>query len=65
MKKKWPRWVLYYKRWTTDEQRKVIFSDEAHFEAHGYKSVVVRWIREEPLQNEHIQQAPKHPPKKF
>ncbi|XP_069951387.1 transposable element Tc1 transposase [Cherax quadricarinatus] len=59
MKEKRLQWALDHKGWTTDEWRKVIFSDVTHFEVHGYRSSL------EPLQDGHIQQAPKHPPKMF
>ena len=65
MKTKRLQWARKYAEWTVDEWRKVIFSDEAHFEVHGYRSVVVRRSKGEPLQAGHIQQAPKHPPKKM
>ena len=65
MKTKRLQWARKYAEWTVDDWRKVIFSDEAHFEVHGYRSVVVRRSKGEPLQPGHIQQAPKHPPKKM
>src|SRR5215469_5161169 len=52
-----------------DDWKKVIFSDESHFEVHGYMSILhicfVRRSKGEPLRSGHIQQAPKHPPKKM
>ena len=43
----------------------MIFSEESHFEVHGHKSAVVRRSKGEAIQPEHIQQTPKHPPKKM
>ena len=43
----------------------MIFSDESHFEVHGRKSAVVRRSKGEAIRPEHIQQPPKHPPKKI
>lgn len=65
MKKKRLRWARQYAGWTADDWRKVIFSDESHFEVHGYRSQFVRRSKGEPLRPGHIQQAPKHPPKKM
>ena len=65
MKTKRLQWARKYAEWMVDDWRKVIFSDEAHFEVHGYRSVVVRKSKGEPLQPGHIQQAPKHPPKQM
>ena len=44
---------------------KVISSDESHFEVHIRRSQYVRQSVGEPLNTFHIQQAPKHPPKKM
>ena len=65
MKTKRLRWARKYVGWTTDYWRKVTFSDESHFEVHGYRSQVVRRNKGEPLRPGHIQQAPKYPPKKM
>ena len=65
MKTKRLRWVRRYIQWTADDWKKVKFSDELHFEVHGYRSQVVRRSKGEPLRPGHIQQAPKHPPKKM
>ena len=36
------QWARKYAEWTVDDWKKVIFPDEAHFEVHGYRSVVAR-----------------------
>ena len=43
----------------------MIFSDESRFEVHRHKSAVVRQSKGEAIRPEHIQQTPKHPPKKM
>jgi len=42
-----------------------MFSDESHFEMHGYRSPYTRKSIGEPFRKAHIQQATKHPPKKM
>ena len=64
MKKKRLVGTKKYKHWGKEEWRKVIFSNESHFEVHGHRSQYVRRSAGEPLNSFHIQQAPKHPPKK-
>ena len=56
-------WVKKYKDWTVEQWRKVIFSDETHFEVQGYRSHFVRRSSEEPLRSGYIQQASKTPTK--
>ena len=58
-------WAKKYRSWGTDQWEKVIFSDKIHFEVYGYHSWYVRRSIGEPLKETHIQQAPKHPPKKM
>ena len=41
IKKKCLSWVHNHARWTKGDWRKVIFSDELHFEVYGHKSAVV------------------------
>lgn len=65
MQKQRLAWAKKYKNWTIQDWEKVIFSDESHFEVHGYRSIVVRRTDGEAIRPEHIQQAPKHPPKKM
>ena len=64
-KKKCLCWARNHAGWTKGDWRKVIFSDELHFEMHGHKSAVVRQSKGEAIRPEHIQQTPKHPPKMF
>ena len=49
----------------TDQWEKVIFLNETNFKICGYASWYVRRSLAEPLREAHIQQAPKHPPKKM
>ena len=65
MKRKRLQWARRYSQWTADDWKKVVFSDESHFVVHGYRSKFVRRSKGEPLRAGHIQQAPKHPPKKM
>lgn len=65
MKQKRLNWAKKYRKWTKTERSKVVFSDETHFEVHGVRSAMVRRSRGEPVREGHIQQAPKHPPKKM
>ena len=65
IKKKRLQWEKKYKSWGIDQWEKVIFSDKTHFEVCGYRSWYVRKSIGEPLKEAHIQQAPKHPPKKM
>lgn len=65
MKLKRLAWAKKHKEWTKEDWTKVVFSDETHFEVHGIRSVVVRRSVGEPVRVGHIQQAPKHPPKKM
>ena len=65
MKKKRLQWAKKYKSWGTDQWEKVIFSDETHLEVCGYRFWYVRRSIVGPLREAHIQQAPKHPPKKM
>ena len=61
MKKKRLSWARNQAEWTKGDWRKVI----SHFEVHGHKSAVVRRSKVEAIRPEHIQQTPKHPPKKM
>ena len=65
MKKKRLQWAKKHKKWGLQKWRQVIFSDESHFEVQGYRSQYVRKSKGEPLQDGHIEQAPKHPPRNF
>ena len=65
MRKKRLHWAKKYQHWTVEDWKKVIFSDESHFIVQGFKSRYVRRGIGEPLRRGHIDQAPKHPPKKM
>ena len=65
MMKKRLKWAKDHKNWSIEMWRKVIFSDESHFEVHGHRSMFVRRAKGEPIRAGHIQQATKHPPKKM
>ena len=65
MKKKRLQWAKKYRSLGTDQWKKVIFSDETHFEVCGYRSWYLRRSIGEPLREAHIQQAPKHQPEKL
>ena len=42
MKKTRLQWAKKYRSWTKEDWRRVIFSDETHFEVHGVRSTVVK-----------------------
>jgi hypothetical protein len=42
MKQNWLEWVNKYRSWTTDDWKKMAFSDESHFLVQDYKASVVR-----------------------
>ena len=65
MKYKRRSWARNHAGWTIGDWRKVIFSDESHFEVHGHKSAVVKRSKGDAIWPENIQQTPKHPPKKM
>ena len=65
MKKKRLAWAKEHKNWGIESWRKVIFSDETHFEVQGYRSFIVRRSAGEPISAGHMQQAPKHQKKMF
>lgn len=46
-------------------EKKMIFSDETHFEVHGIRSSVMRRSAGEPGRVGHVQQGLKPPPKKM
>jgi len=52
-------------KWDQQKWRRVIFSDESHFEVQGYRSQYVRRSKGEPLQGGHNDQASKDPAKKM
>ena len=61
MKTKRLKWAEKYKNWRKEDWRKIVFSDESHFEGHGPKFLYVRKSTAETLTSKHVQQAPKHP----
>jgi transposase len=65
MKKQRLEWARKYRSWTVEQWKQVLFSDETHFVVQGFRSSVVRRSTNEPLNTNHIDQAPKHPPKKM
>lgn len=65
MKKQRLEWARKFKSWTEKDWEKVLFSDETHFVVQGFRSKFVRRSKGEPLNQHHINQAPKHPPKKM
>lgn len=65
MKKKRYQWAKEYKNWTTDHWRKVIFSDESHFEVQGQRCQYIRRSANEELSSRHVMQTVKHPDKKM
>ena len=64
-KKKRMKWAKKYKNWRKEDWKKVIFSDESHFEGHGPKFAFAQRSASEPINSRHIQQAPKYPLKKM
>jgi len=65
MKKKRLQWAKKHKNWNQQQWRQVIFSDENHFDVHGYRSQYVRKSKGELIRAGHIEQAAKPPPKKM
>ena len=55
MMKKRLKWAKEHREWTVDDWKKVIFSDESHFEVHGHRSPYVRRSVGEKLKPGHIQ----------
>ena len=58
-------WARKYEYWSSDDKKKVIFSDKTHFLVHGYRAVVVRKSIGEPVRAKHLQQTVKYSPKNF
>lgn len=63
MKKKRMKWAKDYKNWTEEHFKKVIFTDESHFEVQGQRCQFVRRSIGEPVRECHIEQRVKHPQK--
>ena len=62
--KKRLQWAKKYNNWGAEQWKKVIFSDQSHFEVDGYRSRYIRNVGE-PIRKAYIQQATKYPPKKM
>jgi hypothetical protein len=56
-------WTNKYRSWTTDDWKKVPFSDESHFFVLCYRASIVRRSSDEPVRVEHFQQTVKYLPK--
>ena len=54
-------WARQHKNWTKEEWRKVMFTDESHFEVQGQRCQYVRRSIGEPIREGHIEQHVKHP----
>jgi len=63
MMRKRLQWAKKYKDWGAELWKRVVFSDESHFEVHGHRFQYIRRSIGEPIRKAHIQQATKHPPK--
>jgi hypothetical protein len=65
MRKKRLDWARAHRHWGKDEWKKVLFSDETHFEVRGFKTQFVRRSENERISEHHLEQTVKHPPKKM
>ena len=65
MKAKRLAWAKRLESWTSEDWRKVLFSDESQFLVQGQRSQHVRRTKGEPIRQEHIEQHVKHPQKKM
>lgn len=65
MKEKRLAWANKYQKWTKEDWRNVMFSDESHFYVQGQRSQHVRRSAGEKLTEDHIDQSVKHPEKKM
>jgi hypothetical protein len=61
MKKKILSWDKKFKIWTADDWKKVLFSDERHFEDQGLRVTHVRRSDGESVSSKHMQQTIKTP----
>jgi hypothetical protein len=52
-----------YRSWTTDDWKKVAFSDESYFFVEGYRASVIRRSGDELMRAEHLQKTVKYLPK--
>jgi hypothetical protein len=58
-------WGNKFKIWTTKDWRKVLFSDERHFEVQGLRVTHVRRSDGESVSPKHMQQTTKHTLKRY
>lgn len=65
MMKKRLAWARKYAKWTEENWRKVLFSDETHFLVQGCRSKFVRKSVDEKLTAAHLIQVVKHPVKQM
>lgn len=65
MKKKRLQWAKTYNKFSVEQWKNVLFSDETHFLVQGHKVNFVRRSVNEPETSAHILQQPKYPPKKM
>lgn len=65
MKEKRLQWAKTYKKFSVEQWKNVLFSDETHFLVQGHKVNFVRKSENEVETSAHILQQPKHPPKKM
>lgn len=65
MKQKRLAWAECYKEWTTEDWRRVMFSDESHFLVQGQRSQYVRRSKNEEITEEHMNQYIKNPEKRM
>ena len=65
MKEKRLAWAKKYQKWTKEDWRKVMFSDESQFYVQGQRSQHVRRSAGEELTDDRIHQSMKHPEKKM
>jgi hypothetical protein len=53
-------WAKNYKNWTAANWRKVLFSDESHFEVQSLRITHMRWSDGESVSPKHMQQTTKY-----
>ena len=56
-------WGRKHRSWTSEQWKKVLFTDESHFIVQGYQNQFIRRAAGEPLSPLHVNQCVKHPPK--
>lgn len=65
MKKQRLLWAIKYIKWSVEDWKKVLFTDETHFIVQGQRSKFVRKSDNEKLTPSHLNQTVKHPVKKM